>query len=411
MTTRTALILAFALGFGGAVQAQRPASLAAPAPQVRPVSPPAAGSLRRRISPGVAITLQPAALPFVVPLTLIGDMSGWTALTNGAVVGGPSVVRLRTGEGRIVVRANDGHLYVAPISLLDPGGPIDGSAWVQIDETVQSEPNCQPFMKPDSSSDMLCGYLGPNGSVRLSLINLSNGHGQAIDLGGQNAGFRPTVLPDPESGALILPPASLIRSRPAAEKAAADYLFQKYEVLTWDGAMASFRYRRKAVIKKPFEGQLTVYDADEQAFDPQWSSAWVKMASVYPSPFGCAHADPNRCAIGTLTDQVRVVGLAEPSAPADAPPLSFATKAAPNGLSLNIAPALVGLASGGLVVVARGKDGRIQSFANGAWTDQGGSARDGSGLSCLANNEQPICFIQGYDGRVYWRKFAISAGL
>ncbi|QLQ12226.1 MAG: hypothetical protein HZY74_01560 [Brevundimonas sp.] len=45
------------------------------------------------------------------------------------------------------------------------------------------------------------------------------------------------------------------------------------------------------------------------------------------------------------------------------------------------------------------------------WVSEGGAARDGSGISCVAVNEQPICFIQGPDGRIYRKAFATASGL
>jgi hypothetical protein len=70
-----------------------------------------------------------------------------------------------------------------------------------------------------------------------------------------------------------------------------------------------------------------------------------------------------------------------------------------------------------MIAVVRGNNGRIYqarqsgSAAFGAWRDEGGSARVGSNISCLAINEQPICFIQGSDGRIWFKRFATESGL
>jgi len=66
-------------------------------------------------------------------------------------------------------------------------------------------------------------------------------------------------------------------------------------------------------------------------------------------------------------------------------------------------------------VFARSKNGHLYRWRVNAvasqWEDMGGDTKPGASINCRANNEQPMCFIQGSDGKVYWRKFDSPAGL
>lgn len=407
-TAAAALAFVLAVGGGGPALAQRPPPIAVapqrtpPAPNVRLPGPdqiraaprPSGNAIRAMIPPAQIVTFTVSPPPFA-NLQALRDMTGWTVLTNGATLGGPSVVRMRNGQGRIMVRASDSHLYSAPIDPTNPGGPIAGSAWVQSSLTSQSEFDCVTMAEAQSFADVLCGYLGPNGSANLSYLSFDEPQSMTEPLGGQGAGFRPTVV----SGDWYM-------SSPVPAASWPGGVYRSYEVFVWTTGLTSFRKGSHMLLSGGAGGL-----AAPVSFVP-YTDQWTQMASTYPTPYGCVRMTAVQCAVGTLNDRVRVVSAAP--TPADygaAPAQAYFTGPVPGGLSLNLAPEMFRLQSGAVVIVVRSKTGRVYSWSGNAWHDQGGWARDGSGISCLANNEQPVCFIQGDDGRIYWRAFATASGL
>lgn len=392
------------------LSAPRPPSTGAPSNTVRAQRAPSAAAVRAAIPPAQLLTFQLAPTPWVMASALVGDMGDWTPLTQGAPLGGASVLRLRDGSGRVVVRGADSYLYVAAIDLAEPGGPIAASAWVKTGAVAQSEPHCQPFLIPDSLGDMLCGYLGPGGSARLSFMNLAEGYGEMVDLGGQNAGFRPTVLANP----------NWHLAAPFPRLGSTGGLYRKYELIVWDGSVSAFRLYRET-IQPPIPGGPSDGPFTPAVTATEVSGDWTKMDAFYPTPMACLSIFP-ACAIGTTPGNIRLVYAGLTDDLSDAPVQTFFTPAVPGGLSLNVAPAYLDTASGGLVIVVRSNDGRIRqsilsanaagtALIAGPWIDEGGFTRSGSGISCVASNEQPTCFVQGADGRIYWKKLGTASGL
>lgn len=339
--------------------------------------------------PAVLVNLPPGLV-----FTLKGDMTGWTPLTNGAPKGGVSVVKLKNGEGRVIVRAGDGDLYVAPINLLNPG-TLDTAAWIALGRSPRSEPHCQPNVSTqDPFSDFACVYLGKNGSVTLSTIT-ANTSGNRSYLGGQNAGSRPTLVPDFSE---------------------TNYLKKgfehSYEVLARDGGLGAFRLKINGMVS-----QDDLYKSvPAKNYDNEDPSDWQKMSAAMATPIDCAR--DSLCAVGTGSDQVMTFALAhQPLSEIRKDLGSFVSPGkVPSGLSTDIAPALVQLSKRNEVFV-RGKNGHIYRWrlsnkpADAQWQDMGGDAMAGSSITCRANNEQPMCFIQATDGKIYWRKFDSQVAL
>lgn len=370
----------------------------APAPPPAPKPPGPPGSSSSQPSGNTPIVLGNIQKVGTKPLTLVklppgitftakGDMSGWTPLTNGATSGGASVVQLTNGEGRVVVRAADKKLYMANMNLLNPG-TIDTAAWTALQGGLQpgaeSEAHCMPNeSEKDADTDLACAFLDTGGSVSLMRIK-SSGWNDRIKLGGQNAGGRPTLMG-------YFHPADFAQS--------AAY----YDVLAWDGGMVAYRLMHASA----------EIDAGPGAYGADWPVGWQKMASAMATPVGCTKL--NFCAAGTLGDKVVMFGVNQP------PKLTvsmlggqYVSPTLPGGLSMNIAPSPL-LLSEDKQVFVRSKNGHIYRWRVKAvpakWDDMGGDAMAGASINCRANNEQPMCFIQGSDGKVYWRKFDSPAGL
>ncbi|HYC98582.1 hypothetical protein [Brevundimonas sp.] len=364
---------------------------------------------------GLTVTEVPDE-PYVLPYGAISEafgMTGWSALTNGTTKGGAVIVRLRDGQGRIVVRAQDDSLNLATIDLLNPGGPLSGAAWVDTGLHAGSEPHCQALLDSESLGDMACLFVNRTSkSVNLYFLDPSGHYASpSYELGGHNPGFRPTLLPR----------VAWWGDAPFVDS---ELMTTGYEALAWDGGVSGWRLSARFT-QKYMEGAGLGQSPWGPAVStqPGVPDQWTQMHGAYPTPLDCIEDNAEiLCAVGTLTGQIRVIALQEADAGeyvSAAPVQRFVTSAVPNGLSINIAPSLIRLGSGHLVVTVRGEDGHIwqvrirPGYLNpvGPWIDEGGYTRAGSGISCIANNEEPTCFAQGMDGRIYWKKFATASGL
>lgn len=144
----------------------------------------------------------------------------------------------------------------------------------------------------------------------------------------------------------------------------------------------------------------------------QGPQGWVKQQGGYLSAIGCAAgAGVSSICAAPVKNGVRYFDISTSSATSAAASVGGITGFPGVWPSLQ-APTLVRLKGGSLVTVMRGGNGHIYRHGDtGSWVDEGGAAREKSQIACVANNEQPLCFIQAIDGRIYWKKFGTAAGL
>jgi hypothetical protein len=316
-------------------------------------------------------------------------MQGWTPVTTGATLGGPSIVKLSTGH-RLVVRAANSVLHDAPIDVVNQSAPLPGSAWRSLSISATSEPYCV-FEDYTAAQNYFCAYLTTGGAAAVSRIT-GGGSGQSWPMGGSNGSGRVTMGGTPYSGYV----GSLLETG--------------FSLLVWDGGTRLFArtYRLVAGPSVP---------AAEQGLNQGWRA----LQGAYQGPVSCTiwaeTGDVRICAQGTGTG-VRL--LSEPWSPAaltgTLPPTLAVTQPTPGPIAAT-PPEIVATPSH-YVVVVRGQDGAIHQARRprgggnfGPWISEGGSAREGSGISCTAVNEQPICFIQGTDGRIYRKALSTASGL
>lgn len=291
------------------------------------------------------------------------DMTGWTQFSEGAAKGGPSVVTAG-GSTYVVARGGDDGLYRVVINPLAPLKLVPASSWKSLNVTATSEPNCYPL---SPTSQYGCAWLGPNGNAQYMIVDRN----EVFDLGGK-FDARPAIA------ALTM-------------KSQKEQIAWGIQAVAMDGARLMKRSR-----------EIVYTDTSETPID----TGWEKLSVGSPASIQC---DAGMCA--WITNNA--VGINNPFnifPSKDAPP-------PPAGFS-KTAPAPVRLQSGKYAVVVRGRDGHIYSTVTDGlfgpwrpWVDQGGTAMPGASIGCVANGEQPVCFVQALDGRLYWKKFATAAGL
>ncbi len=266
------------------------------------------------------------------------------------------------------------------------------------DAVVRSEPDCRAVHNA-LNEPIVCAHLGDGGSAGVLFLRVGYNNQyfvvDAFNVGGQGAGFRPTLLTNPLH----------LEGGESAAGATVGFKTIRYGLLVWDGNLRSFRLQRHTRQVGPLAlGQTEPNYGAPFSLSPGVPDQWTLMTSSYPTPFGCA--DGSQCAIGALTGAVRIVDVTAGQGAEDfgqAPTQQYVLPPVPGGLDRNVAPELVGSQ-----VVVRGAGGHIYraTFGYGgasAWQDLGGSTRDGSGVSCIDRQGGPVCFIQGADGRIYWR--------
>lgn len=323
-------------------------------------------------------------------------MQGWTPVTTGATLGGPSIVKLSTGH-RLVVRAANSVLHDAPIDVVNQSVPLPGSAWRSLSITATSEPYCAAEIY-SGEVNYFCGYLASGGSAQVARIT-GSGAGGYWSLGGSNGAGRVTIGSSPLQG-----------------YSSAGMLDTAFRLIVWDGGTRLFARDYQTSQAGNLAGQMSV----AQETLPAAQQGWKVLSGVSLTPVGCRRDGGGGwsiCAQGTATG-VRL--FSDPwSAEAlggGVPPTFAVTQPLPASMS-RTAPEILYTASGVTVVVVRAQDGTIHQArksgnANfGPWISEGGSAREGSGISCTAVNEQPICFIQGTDGRIYRKALSTASGL
>ncbi|MCP3734653.1 hypothetical protein M9979_07185 [Sphingomonas sp. RP10(2022)] len=328
------------------------------------------------------ILLKLAPVPWLgVTLIPQNDMTGWTALTNGATKGGASVVRLPGGGGQIIVRGADDGLYVAPVELAQPGGPIDAAAWRSLGATATSEANCRVA---GFGYMFGCAWLGTNGNAVYAFLsaNPSGTAAESYDLGGSKADGRPALA------ALSITPGVGLTRRVRMLVLGNETMFLRTQSTT-------------GAVEQP--NPLVPWGGAPGSVD---DTGWTRMTGSFVTSAQC---DADRCA---YVRSGGLLGLGDPANEmpgAGAPPL-------PGGWS-KTAPAPVRLASGKYAVIARSANGRIyRTVTDGGtswtpWADEGGTVMASASVSCVAEGERPLCFAQGLDGRIYWKKLGTASGL
>jgi hypothetical protein len=321
-------------------------------------------------------------------------MQGWTPMTTGSTLGGPSIVKLPTGY-RLVVRAANAGLHDAPIDVASQSVPLPASAWRQLVPTATSEPYCVPdFFSP---TFYFCGYLAEGGSAAVARIGLEN-LGQTWAMGGSNGSGRVTLGPAPS---VSVTPGQLATT---------------LRLLVWDGSATLFRREYATVAYLAPNGQFGTPTDTVLANE----RGWRVVDGAFLTSVGCVREgqpDLPICAQGTTSGVRLFFDPWRSQSQGGMPTGQIVTPALPTPIG-RTAPELVTTSSGAIVVVVRAANGAIyqsRRAANGAsfgpWISEGGSAREGSGISCTAVNEQPICFIQGTDGRIYRKALSTASGL
>jgi len=348
--------------------------------------------------------------PFGLLLNVQFDMTGWTALTQGATKGGAEVVTTGAGQGFLLVRANDDGLYAASVNAANPSGPLATSAWSLIRSGVAGEVDCVASALTPSA--FTCATLAGGGSAEvLDIVAGTSGFAvdEAYNLGGANAGARPTLLP------------GAYESRDAATVKAD--LVPRVRLMVWDGNAGLFLRTQHATV---FHANPFVPMGGNPHLQNVTTDAWARAALPFSATPACKSASSAVipivfCAWRTLLDNQ--LAMTRQTFFWQDPPDTGVWKPVMGWPKLaggvSGAPELVVLKSGRLAAVVRGNDGHIkqavydtstQKFI-GTWKDEGGYAMAGSAISCTAAGEQPVCTIQGGDGRIWAKKLSAASGL
>ncbi len=348
--------------------------------------------------------------PFGLLLNVQFDMTGWAALTQGATKGGAEVVTNNAGQSFLLVRANDDGLYSAAINAANPAGPLPTAAWSLIRSGVFGEADCVASALTPTA--FTCATLATGGSAEVLDIN-STPQGLVLDetynLGGANAGARPTLLP------------SAYETRDAATIKVD--VVPRARLMVWDGNVGLFLRTQHATV---FHANPFVPMGGNPHLQNVTTDAWARAALPFPAVPACKSASSGVislviCAWRTLLDNQLAMTRQTffwqdpPDTGAWKPVMSWPQL--PGGVSG--APELVSLKSGRLAAVVRGNDGHIKQAIYdsatdkfiGTWKDEGGYAKAGSAISCTASGEQPVCYIQGGDGRIWTKKLSAASGL
>lgn len=348
-------------------------------------------------------------LPFGLLLNVQFDMTGWTALTQGATKGGAEVVTTSAGQSFLLVRANDDGLYAASVNAANPSGPLATSAWSLIRSGIAGEADCAASVLTPTA--FICATLEPGGSAAVLDINAS-ASGLVVDdhynLGGANAGTRPSLLP------------MAYETRDAATVKAD--VVPRVKLMVWDGNAGLFIRAQHATV---FHGNPLVPMGGNPHLQNATTDAWVRSDLPFFSapackPTGSGLISLVSCVWRTANNQLLLTRQTwtwqdPPDKGVWKPLMSWPSLAGGNSGT----PELVVLKSGRLAAVVRGADGHIKQAIYdpntekfiGTWKDEGGFAQAGSSISCAAAGEQPVCTIQGGDGRIWFKKLSAASGL
>ncbi len=338
------------------------------------------------------LILNQTVAPWIVSAgAALAAMEGWTPLTNGPAMGGPSVVPQDGGQATVVVRAAENRLYLASFTPVSISGPLPSSEWKQTSLVVNSDVDCEKAS--GQGNRFACAYLGAGGAAFAVWMD-NTAYSRIIPLGGQNGGARPALFHEPDT--YVLPPSS-------SDGNTVPWLVDKLSAVTWDGGVQTYRRHWLTHTSVTYPPGPPV-----EAYAPELQG-WKVLIGATVTPMSCSYF---YCLVGSANG-VRM--FAAPSNSTTSGAIMSPELAA--GVSNTTAPELVRTGSGAMIAVVRGNDGRIyQSRRSGtgafnAWRNEGGAARPGANISCLAINEQPICFIQGSDGRIWFKRFATESGL
>ncbi len=318
------------------------------------------------------------------------DMSGWTALTNGAAKGGGSI----SSDGTytiLAVRGGDNDIYLTPFNP-NSFGLIDSSAWTGLGINANSEPQCSAFKVIISSvtnHNIKCLYLGATGNA---LIRGTAYDGKSFaqiyltqdNMGGKNAGAAPSFLAAPDNQALQVGTKTYMN------------------LAVWDGAKSLF-------VKRAGEGFSI-----SGSYIPDGVTDWKKLNFPVEGPVGCYQMGGSfgQCALTVDGKRIRVIKFndaeSEPSVNAVSPDYAG---------GVNGRPTIASVGAGKFVVAVRAGDGKLiqivynsntKSFVGG-WKSEGGFVTKGSSPSCVGVGSNATCVIQGADGKLYAKKLSNSA--
>ena len=350
--------------------------------RVAPTTLPTASKLRPPPSTPLKI------IPFQPLLTFVplpADMTGWTAITSGPSKGGASLAT-HNGATFLFVRGGDDDIYAAPF---DPAhiAPVASSNWTAFGVKTTSEPECRTYERKFDGvvyQEGVCAYLGASGNAMYRGFGIETKIVtglQPTDMGGSHAGAAPTFLKAPAMGGV---------------ENASYITYLQFGV--WDGASGLF-------VKN--DGWAVGFGAIGPSPD---ATKWAKLTTAFAGAPGCAD---DICAVisGKHVQLVKIWGDGR------APQMlgvSADLDAAPSGK-----PTVVVMSGYKAAVVVRGADGHVQEAFfdsskdtfTGGWHDEKGYITKGSTPACTSVNTQPVCVVQGGNGKLYARALTGASGL
>lgn len=343
-----------------------------PVGQVQPIP----GAIKRQ-----PLKIQPFTYVINFPL-LPADMTGWSTRTAGPTKGGGVFVK-STNRILLFARGADDYLYAAPIDPVGQG-PVASSAWVSTGDKSTSEPACigYPYQwQNETHTGIVCAFLGSDGNALWRYLGDQGDQLFAswqLDMKGKNAGAAPTILDAPEVVSGL--------------GGSSHY----YGFGVWDGKSALFTRSAGWLVALSSGGANA-------------KTKWTKLSTPFTAPPGCAL---DLCVMHDGQKASIIVLKGDGSEPV----LKGASPALEGGITGK--PAIVALPNSKYSVVVRGPKGVVHQIVydakagtfTDAWKNEGGYITAGSSPNCIAVNVQPVCVVQGGDGKLYSKGLASSAG-
>ena len=362
-----------------------------------------APSLRERqaILPSLQVfrsTRMPLRIPTEDVLKLAQDaaMEGWKPLTNGATKGGPAAFRVGNTTS-IVVRAADDYLYIADVDLTKIDGPIDSGLWRYMGAMSATEPYCAADYHGQTAA---CTWLDAQ-DKRVKWGMIDNDTMSIIEEDAPKTNVMPSLYGPSEQIDGKIGSASC-ENIPKITNSARFFLLEGTTL--WSASRKTLTVRKSGTCAPGLGlnwGPNVLPGSD-----------WGEIGTGFQSNATCS---TDRC---VAIRNNKIVSWPQ-STKGDGPggysyQISDFKLVLPGGPSPT-APITLTFPSYRSVMIARNTAGRLYWFGTNSssqgWTDEGGVAAKDSAIACVAQNEQPVCFIQGPDGRIYYKKLPTKFGL
>ncbi|ESQ90484.1 hypothetical protein [Asticcacaulis benevestitus] len=349
------------------------------------------------------------------------SMDGWTALTDTATLGGGSLI-VGAGQTYLVTTGSDGGRYIAPLNPSAPG-VIDSSQWMNLPDTLAGEAHCQTASCTPPGDDFLfaCVAMGASGNSLLCYISHDAKSGNIatrakLDLGGVGA---PQFIGSPGYSRGDAPWGNHTRWPTAysADIGVATAGSQLWTISSrtggrqaYDSAFGFGPMVAPATADTGWSVQKGVFGAPPSY--PPASSEATCAATCAATTLLSGHYDE---AVSLYQTQQTGNAFVDEFLHLEVAKLDGSSPASPKGPSGETT--IIRTKAGRLIIVARGLDYQLyqiiyspdsKTFVSG-WKLEGGNVLAKTSPSCIALNEQPLCMIQGADGRLYAKKL-VSAG-